>query len=133
MRKMPRRKVQNLQERFESYIGEPEESGCILWRGSLTTKGYGQLGVNDETYPRFRMRMKGAHRVAWELYRGPIPNGAWICHRCDNPPCVNPDHLFLGDAKANGADRRAKGRKWLHIRKPSNRPLHKMLVEMGLR
>jgi hypothetical protein len=51
-----------------------------------------------------------AHRMSWILHFGPIPDGLLVCHRCDNPPCVNPQHFFLGDDAANSADRKRKGR-----------------------
>ena len=54
--------------------------------------------------------MSRAHRVAWTLLRGVIPHGRWVLHTCDNPPCVNPAHLFLGDRSANMRDRENKGR-----------------------
>ena len=56
------------------------------------------------------MTAEGAHRVSWMLAHGPIPQGMFILHRCDNPPCVNPAHLFLGTAMMNVADMEAKGR-----------------------
>lgn len=52
----------------------------------------------------------GAHRISWQLHFGPIPLGMWVLHHCDNPPCVRPDHLFLGTHPENMADRMAKGR-----------------------
>ena len=76
--------------------------GCWLWRGSRTTAGYGNVRVGPKN--------KYAHRLAWELTNGAIPNGLHVCHRCDNPPCVRPDHLFLGTGKDNARDSMQKGR-----------------------
>ncbi len=81
------------------------EGGCWLWTGS-TKGGYGVV-----TFGR-RKRIP-AHRVSWELTRGPIPDGLCVLHNCpggDNPRCVNPDHLFVGTRGDNNADREAKGR-----------------------
>jgi hypothetical protein len=77
---------------------------CWLWTGCKTGYGYGQLNVNGI--------MVRAHRVAWVLFRGSIPDGMWVLHGCDVPACVNPDHLFLGDHDANMADKVKKGRSW---------------------
>lgn len=75
---------------------------CVLWTKARTAAGYGALRVNGKVVL--------AHRVAWEAQNGPIPKGGHICHSCDNPPCVNPAHLWLGDPASNAADRNAKGR-----------------------
>jgi hypothetical protein len=75
---------------------------CWLWTAHRNRQGYGTLRVQKRT------RM--AHRVAWELENGPIPSGLQVCHRCDNPPCVNPAHLFLGTSQDNKLDSVAKGR-----------------------
>lgn len=76
--------------------------GCWEWTGSKRGNGYGCLAVGG--------RQVGAHRVAWETQNGPIPEGLFVLHKCDNPPCVRPDHLFLGTAKDNAMDMARKGR-----------------------
>lgn len=76
----------------------PELGMCHEWTGSRDGNGYGKLSVQTKTGFVF------AHRAAWELEYGPIPHRAYVLHRCDNPPCVRHDHLFLGDARANQAD-----------------------------
>lgn len=76
--------------------GPPDE--CWPWTGRRGGRGYGRVGSC------------GAHRLAWELTNGAIPAGLWVLHRCDNPPCVNPSHLWLGTHADNMADMRAKGR-----------------------
>lgn len=86
---------------FNRTIPEPN-CGCWIWLYGLTSEGYGTV--------RFRGRSRRAHRVSWVLHRGPIPNGAFVCHHCDNPICINPDHLFIGTAADNNKDRRRKGR-----------------------
>jgi hypothetical protein len=93
-----------LKERFESkFIPEPF-SGCWLWTGGSFNQRYGQMKSNGKRIPQL------AHRIAWELYRGQIPEGLCVLHRCDTPLCVNPDHLFLGTHRDNNLDMRVKGR-----------------------
>ena len=83
---------------------------CWLWLGGATKEGYGQVGLKGRSIGR------RAHRIAWELTYGPIPNGMNVLHHCDNPPCVNPNHLFLGTHADNVHDMMAKG----HLVVPDN-------------
>ena len=96
-----------LQERFQRHINPvPTANGCVLWCGARTKKGYGKLGKGQGK----KWRWDGAHRVSWELANGPIPKGMQVLHRCDNPPCVNPLHLFLGTNRDNNQDKINKDR-----------------------
>lgn len=79
-----------------------DSSGCHVWQGHVDRAGYGRIMINRKN--------RRCHRVAWEMKKGPIPPGKWILHRCDNPPCCNPDHLFLGTQTDNMVDMWAKGR-----------------------
>jgi predicted XRE-type DNA-binding protein len=97
-----------LSERFFEKISETQSlifwggKRCHEWTGCLMKNGYGQINVDG--------RAGYAHRVSWELHNGPIPQGLFILHRCDNRKCVNPDHLQLGTFMENMEDMVAKKR-----------------------
>lgn len=79
-----------------------QPSGCIEFMGSRDRHGYGMM--------RYNAKNQGAHRVAWTLTYGEIPDGLLVLHSCDNPPCCNPKHLRLGTMKDNMEDKIARGR-----------------------
>ena len=91
---------QSIHHRFWSKVHVT--NGCWLWTRCRRKDGYGKLGLFGE--------IVYAHRVAWLLTNGPIPKGLCVLHHCDNPPCCNPDHLFLGTRADNATDRDTKGR-----------------------
>ena len=93
---------------IQSRITIDNETGCWNWSKHRDSKGYGKLTLN--------YKILYAHRVSYSRYIGEIPKGMHVCHKCDNPPCVNPDHLFLGTCSDNIQDMYNKGR---HSRKLS--------------
>jgi hypothetical protein len=80
-------------------------SGCWLWIGSIGTEGYGQFHIRG----RLNGWLDKAHRASYRAHNGPL-NGLCVLHHCDNRPCINPDHLFLGTRTDNNADKLTKGR-----------------------
>lgn len=98
--------VRPLADRYwERVVQGPD---CWAWKGLTTSAGYGRL--TRRRTPDTKSTEDLAHRISWELHFGPIPVGLWVLHHCDNPPCSNPAHLFLGTAKDNVIDAARKGR-----------------------
>lgn len=106
--------------RFWSHVDKAGD--CWPWTKSLRKSGYGQCWDGR--------RVRAAHRVAWELTFGPIPAGAHVCHRCDNPLCCKPAHLFLGTGADNMADMVAKGRSLRGERHPGAKLTEEDVLEI---
>jgi hypothetical protein len=91
------------QQGFDRLVGPPNERGCMEWQGVRRKDGYGVLFVGT--------RRVAAHRYAYQLtHQVMLTADQFVCHKCDNPPCVNPDHLWIGSVRDNVADMIAKGR-----------------------
>lgn len=88
------------EDRFWAKVEKTD--GCWNWKGAMNAGGYGSFGVEGVTYL--------AHRLSWGMSNKTDPAGLYVCHRCDNPRCVRPDHLFLGTATDNVNDRDSKRR-----------------------
>ncbi len=90
-------------QKLESKLEFDPNGGCWLWNAGQVTFGYGAF--------TWKRRSKLAHRIAYEEFVGPIPDGMFVCHKCDVPQCCNPAHLFLGTQQDNMTDMGLKGRK----------------------
>ena len=94
--------LERFQKRLDKTPGNGPQGTCWIWKAGKTNGGYGLIAAGNGNVR--------THRFAWELVNGPIPEGLDVLHHCDNPPCCNPDHLFLGTDADNVADKISKGR-----------------------
>lgn len=90
-------------ERFWAKVDKDGPGGCWIWTSTRNHRGYG-------LFRDIPARQVATHRYSYMLHKGEIPEGLFVCHTCDNPPCCNPDHLWLGTHLENMRDRGAKGR-----------------------
>lgn len=102
LKMMPCHRVRSIGDRFWSMVDKGDD--CWVWTGSVNKKGYGQIATKRGCRPL------QAHRLSFEMHFGQVPDGLMVLHRCDNPPCVRPEHLFTGTAKENTEDMIRKGR-----------------------
>jgi hypothetical protein len=119
----PSYKCRSLEERMAMQTAAGGSNECHLWIGTTVGHGHGQV-----RRPGGKRDM--AHRVAWEMVNGPVPPGMWVLHKCDNPPCVNPAHLYIGNHADNTRDMVARGR--AAGRPGSTHPSHKLVESQVL-
>ena len=117
------RPYQPVESRFWKFVTRGEnEDDCWRWSGStLKNRGYGQIGINGKN--------DYAHRVSYRIHFGDILEGLEVLHKCDNPPCCNPKHLFLGTQKDNMEDMKSKGRRGRMKLSIDSVPIIRQLIE----
>ena len=98
---------------------------CREWKGSFWNHGYG--------YIRWNQKDCLAHRIVYEIVNGPVPKGFMVLHKCDNPSCVNPEHLYLGEALENAQDRdkRKRANLWFAITEEQRKEIHRLKGTMS--
>lgn len=123
-----RRDVSYWQQKLVHLKSEKMPNGCWEWKGRIGTRGYGLISVQSKAVL--------AHRYSFQAFKGPFDKSLFICHTCDNPGCVNPDHLFAGTCKDNTYDSIAKGRFYQKFEpgyKPPNRTIIDDAIIIGIK
>lgn len=110
----------SLEERFWKRVWKT--NGCWIWKGKPDSAGYGTISINDWPHK--------AHRISWQITHGELPAGMFVCHHCDNPLCVRPNHLFLGTAQSNKRDCVLKHRHAVGARHPHARLTNEQVCEI---
>lgn len=118
MKKGNNKRVSNTLDRFLQKIAPIDKNGCMLWTGNQYWDGYGKFHIREIQDGQPYWKTVRAHRYAWELKNGPIPIGIYVCHKCDNPLCINVEHMFLGTQKDNLSDMASKKRSTIGTKNP---------------
>ena len=122
--------VASLLSRFWSRVSKGEGEGCWEWTGSVDRDGYGQIVSGSPTSGTFRQHR--AHRLSWQLVHGPISSDEWVLHLCDNPCCVRPDHLILGDHVENVKHMHERGRTTAGSKNPRSKLTEEIVTRMRI-